>query len=75
MLSALSTTLDRWIANVIVARARRRWLPLRLVPAAWIRPLVRPSATLIRREVSRTVATTAAVGAFVIVLLLFVSSF
>lgn len=75
MLSALSTTLDRWIANVIVAHARRRWLPLRLVPAAWIRPLVRPSATLIRREISRTVATTVAVGAFVIVLLLSVGSF
>jgi hypothetical protein len=57
MLNALAAPLDRLIANAIVSRARRRWLPLRLVPAAWMRPFVKPAATLIRRELSRSAAT------------------
>jgi hypothetical protein len=72
MLSALGASVDRRIANAILARARRRWFPLRLVPATWIRPLVQPAATLIRRQVSRTVATTAATVAVLVALVLIV---
>jgi hypothetical protein len=71
MLRALGASVDRRIANAIVTRARRRWLPLRLIPAAWIRPLAKPAATLIRRELSRTAVTTIAIaGALIAVLLL-----
>jgi hypothetical protein len=62
MLSALGASVDRRIANAILARARRRWLPLRLVPATLIRPLALPAATVIRRQVSRTALALIAVG-------------
>ncbi|HEY3727430.1 MAG TPA: hypothetical protein VGL51_09670 [Solirubrobacteraceae bacterium] len=73
MLSALSASVDRLIADAILARAQRRWLPLRLVPAAWIRPLVKPTATLIRREISRAAATTAAIVGVLVAFLLLIS--
>jgi hypothetical protein len=73
MLSPLGTSLDRWIANAILTRARRRWVPLRLVPARWIRPLVTPTATLIRRELTRTALTTAALAGAAAALLVLVS--
>jgi hypothetical protein len=71
MLNALGASVDRRIANAILARVQRRWLPLRLVPAAWIRPLVKPAATLIRRQITRTAATAlATVGVLVALVLL-----
>jgi hypothetical protein len=71
VLSVLRGSFDRWIANAIVRRAQRRWLPLRLLPATWLRPLVKPSATLIRGELSRiAVRTTAFAGVLVSALLL-----
>lgn len=70
MLSALGASLDRRIATAIVASARRRWRPLRLLPAAWIQPLVKPAATLIRRELSRTAIRTVAIAGALIALLL-----
>jgi hypothetical protein len=69
MLSALGASADRWIANAIVARARRRWLPLRLLPAIWIRPLAKPVATGIRRRLSRTAARIALISFLITVLL------
>jgi hypothetical protein len=69
MLSALGARVDRLIANEIVTRARRRWPPLRLIPAAWIRPLVRPAAGLIRRELSQTALLTMAMAGVLIAVL------
>lgn len=71
MLRALGAFLDRQIANAILARARRRWRPLLLVPAAWMRPVMKPVAVQIRRELARTAAwTMGTVGVIVVLLLL-----
>jgi hypothetical protein len=72
VLSVLGASVDRWIANAIVARARRRWLLARLVPATCIRPLVNPAATVIRRRLSRAAVTTMATAGFLIAVLLLV---
>ena len=57
MRTGLARSLDRRIANAIIARARRRWPLLQFVPATVIRPLIGPGATIVRRELSRTVVT------------------
>jgi hypothetical protein len=65
MFSALRASVDRRIADAIVNSARRRWPPLRLVPAAWIRPLAKPAATHVRRELWRAALPTAVVGVLI----------
>jgi hypothetical protein len=72
MLKVLGAWVDWRIANAILARAESRWPPLRLVPAAWMRPLLTPAATRIRREVSRTAASTMAVVGLLVALVLLV---
>jgi hypothetical protein len=70
MLKALGASVDRRIANAILARAERRWPPLRLVPVAWMRPLLKPAGTLIRREVAWTAAPMIAVVGLLVALVL-----
>ena len=72
MLSALATFVDRRITNAILARAKRRSRLLGILPAAWLRPLVRPAATQIRHEISRTAAATVAIVGVLIAILLLV---
>jgi hypothetical protein len=43
---------DTRLATLIVALACRRWPALRLMPAGWIRPAVRPAAIRLRRALS-----------------------
>jgi hypothetical protein len=75
MLTGLATSVDRRIANAIIARARRRWPLLRFVPSSAIRPLLAPGATIIRRELSRTVITRIVpAGALVALLVLLAGS-
>jgi hypothetical protein len=59
MPSGLSAAIDRRLEDLIVAWARRRWPPLRLVPARWIRPAVAPMALRLRRLLSRPVLAAA----------------
>jgi hypothetical protein len=73
MLNALGAWVDRRIANAILARAERRWPLLRLVPAVWMRPLLKPAGTRVRREVSRAAAHTIAVVGLLMALVLLVS--
>lgn len=47
-------TLDRLLANVLLAGARRRWPLLSLVPARWLRPLLMPTAARMRNLVARS---------------------
>ena len=68
MLSALADTLDRQLANVILARARRRWPLLTLIPTGWLGPLASPRATRLRRSLARGALTTSATIVVVIVL-------
>lgn len=65
MLSAL----DRRIANLILLRARRKWPLLSLVPAPWMRPLLAPAATRVRRQVTRAVLAVAVVTGVMVSLL------
>jgi hypothetical protein len=58
LLSALADRLDRRLANIILAHARRRWPLLTLIPAAWLGPLASPLATRLRRSLTRGALTT-----------------
>jgi hypothetical protein len=62
MPSGLSAAIDSRAEDLIVTWARRRWPPLRLVPARWIRPAVAPMALRLRRLLSRTVLAAAPIG-------------
>ena len=68
MLSALGDRLDRRLAKIILARGRRRWPLLTLIPAGWLGPLASPRATRLRRSLARGVITTSATIVVVIVL-------
>jgi hypothetical protein len=43
---------DRRIADLMLARAQRRWPLLRLVPRPYIRAVILPAATLARQDVA-----------------------
>jgi hypothetical protein len=68
MLSALAVRLDRRLAKIILASARRRWPLLTLIPAGWLGPLAAPLATRLRRSLARGVITTS--GTIVVVIVL-----
>jgi hypothetical protein len=68
MLSALANRIDRGLAKIILAHARRRWPLLTLIPAGWLRPLASPLATRLRRSLARGAITTSATIVVVIVL-------
>jgi hypothetical protein len=55
MRSGVSAAIDRRLEGVIVAWLRREWPVLRVVPSAWIRPVVRPTAMRLRRSLARSV--------------------
>jgi hypothetical protein len=65
----LGAAIDRRVADVIVAGARRNWPLLTLVPRAWVRPVVLPTARRLRRSLARSVVA-AAIPACVVVALL-----
>ena len=52
MRTRVSAMVDTQLADLIVAVACRRWPALRLMPAGWIRPAVRPAAIRLRRLLS-----------------------
>jgi hypothetical protein len=53
MRSAMGAAIDDWLEELIVAWGRRRWPVLRLVPAQWIRPAIKPAVVRLRRSLSR----------------------
>jgi hypothetical protein len=55
--------MDRRIADLMLARARRRWPLLRLLPRRCARQLVLPAATLARRDAVRVVLAASLAGA------------
>jgi hypothetical protein len=55
------SALDRRIATLILLQARRRWPLLSLVPAPWMRPLLAPAATRVRRSLTRAALALAVV--------------
>ncbi len=50
VLAALAARLDRHIADLMLARARRRWPLLRVLPRACVRPLIVPAAAAARQD-------------------------
>ena len=67
MLSALADSLDDRLAKLILARARRRWPLLTLIPAGCLGPLASPLATRLRRSLARGAFTASATIVVVIV--------
>jgi len=59
VVTPLFARVDRRIADLMLARARRRWPLLRLLPRACARQLVLPAATLARQGVVHVVVLTA----------------
>jgi hypothetical protein len=59
----LSARVDRRIADLMLARARRRWPLLGLLPRRCARQLVLPAATLARRHAVRVVLAASVAGA------------
>ena len=67
MLSALADRFDHRLAKVILARARRRWPVLTLIPAGWLGLVASPLATRLRRSLARGALTASATIVLVIV--------
>ncbi len=74
MRSRVSAAIDRQVANMIVAWARRRWPALGLVPACWIRPAVTPAAIRLRRLVSTAALTLGATTGLIVAVLAILTS-
>jgi hypothetical protein len=69
MLRVLSARVDRRIADLMLARARRRWPLLRLVPRTCARQLVLPASTLARQDLLRVVVLAALLASALLVLI------
>ena len=70
MRSELGAAVDRRLAGLIIARLRRSWAVLKLVPASWIVPIVAPRARRLRRSFSRGAAGVTVCAGAVIVLVI-----
>lgn len=62
--------MDRRIADLMLARARRRWPLLRLVPRTCVRQVILPAATVARQEVLCVVVLAALFAGMLLVLIL-----
>jgi hypothetical protein len=69
MHSALGVAIDRRLEALIIIRARREWPALRLLPIRWLRPAVAPTATRLRRFLTRAFLAAAMPVAVVVGLL------
>ncbi len=69
MLRVLFARVDRRIADLMLARARRRWPLLRLVPRPCVRQVILPAARVARQDVLRVVAIAAMLAGAVLVVI------
>jgi hypothetical protein len=53
MRSGVGTAIDSWLEELVVARVRRQSPVLRLVPARWIRPVIKPTVVRLRCSLCR----------------------
>ncbi len=53
MRSGVGTAIDSWLEELTLTWVRRQSPVLRLVPARWIRPVIRPKVVGLRRSLSR----------------------
>jgi hypothetical protein len=70
VVTPLFARVDRRIADLMLARARRRWPLLRVVPRTCARQLILPAARLARQDVLRVVVLTASVAGALLLLIL-----
>ncbi len=70
MLRLLFACVDRRIADLMLARARRRWPLLRLVPRMCVRQVILPAATVARQDAVRVVALAVLFAGTLLVLIL-----
>jgi hypothetical protein len=68
VLRVLFARVDRRIADLMLARARRRWPLLRLVPRTCVRQLILPAARVARQDAVRVVVLAAFLAAGLLVL-------
>jgi hypothetical protein len=61
--------IDRRVADVIVAGARRNRPLLTLVPNSWVRPLLLPTARRLRRSLTRSFVAVSIPAGVVVALL------
>jgi hypothetical protein len=67
VLSVPVRTIDRLIASFLLGRARRTWPLLTLVPSPFLRRLLTPTASRLRRSLQRNMLWVAlAVGAAIL---------
>jgi hypothetical protein len=52
MPTLIAGRLDRLLAGALLARARRRWPLLTLLPSSWLRPLLLPTARHVRSSLT-----------------------
>jgi hypothetical protein len=69
VLTVFSSRVDRRIADVMLARARRRWPLLRLVPRTCALELLLPAAARARRDLARVVVLAAMLAGAVLLLI------
>jgi hypothetical protein len=69
MLTRVNAAIETQLADLMVAWARRRWPALRLVPPRWLRPMVIPAASRLRRAISAAALVAAAVAGVIIAVL------
>jgi hypothetical protein len=69
VVKVLFARVDRRIADLMLARARRRWPLLRLMPRTCVRQAILPAATVARQDVVRVVALAALVAGTLLVLI------
>jgi hypothetical protein len=69
VLRVVFARVDRRIADLMLARARRRWPLLRLLPRTCVRPLILPTATVARQDMVRIVLLAALLAGALLVLL------
>jgi hypothetical protein len=70
VVTSLSARVDRRVADLMLARARRRWPLLRLLPRRCARPLILPAATLARQDVVSVVVLAALCAGALLLLIL-----
>jgi hypothetical protein len=68
MFRPLPATIDRLLATVLLAGARRSWPLLRLIPSSWLRPLLAPTARRLRYSLARGVVAVSTVTAGIVLL-------
>lgn len=62
--------IDTWIEQLTVAWLRRRWPVLRLVPARWVRPVIKPIVLRLRRSLAVAALVVAMVVVIAVTLLI-----